>query len=947
MIKTLKYYCAFILIFLSSLTSVSQNEMDINAQLMPEQRAILFDQSITITNNSEDTWSDIYLTDWANSFSSKTTPLARRFSESFNKKFHLAPDTDRGYTRVRSISGQGSILQYARPDEYPDIIRVLLHEGLQPGSSITLNIDYTVVLPDTKFTNYGITPEGDYNLRYWFITPAVYDNGWKYYSNKNLHDRYFPQTDINLNFSIPKGYKLITDLEKNDLSSSYSHGERLLRLTGSKRTDVKVFLLKESNYEEVQTDFVTIVSNLHDAKTPVQIRALISDRISGYLFNNLGSYPFEKIVVTDIDYKEQPVYGLNQLPDFISPFPDGFQYEIKLLKTTINNYVNNTLLVNPRADRWLIDGIKVYMLQNYMETYYPDLKVVGALDKYWLVRQFYASELEFNDQFNILSTHISRLNLDQSLTTPHDKLIKYNKNIGASYKSGVGLNYLNDYLGDNKMDSFLKDFYTTYQSKPLHSSSFKRELTAATDKDVDWFFEDYINSNKKLDYALKNSKIKGDSIYVDVKNKKKRKSPISIYGFKGDSLTSKRWVSGKKDIETISYPKNEADRFVLNYENIIPENNLRNNYEKPNSFLSIDKPLQFKLFQDFEDPTKNQLFFTPVAQFNIYDGFSPGIKVYNKTLLTKALNYKLEPQIGLKSKKIIGNALVSYRHDYQDQGLYSLRYGVSANRFSYAPDLLFTRVTPFVNFLFRTSNLRADKRQSLSARFISVQRQEDPLVSLPTPNYDVLNFRYTRSNPGIIHTLNVTGDLQFAKNFGKLSGNVFYRRLFLNNRQLNVRLFGGVFTYNNTQADGDFFSFALDRPTDYLFDYNYYGRSEDSGVFSQQIIIAEGGFKSQLDEVAPVFSNQWIFTANTSTTLWKYFYAYGDIGILKNKGANRELVYDSGIQVSLLDDFFEIYFPLYSSLGWEVGQANYDQKIRFQLELSFDTVIRLFSRKWY
>lgn len=44
-----------------------------------------------------------------------------------------------------------------------------------------------------------------------------------------------------------------------------------------------------------------------------------------------------------------------------------------------------------------------------------------------------------------------------------------------------------------------------------------------------------------------------------------------------------------------------------------------------------------------------------------------------------------------------------------------------------------------------------------------------------------------------------------------------------------------------------FFSFALDRPTDYLFDFNYLGRSEDTGLVSQQIIIAEGGFKSQLD----------------------------------------------------------------------------------------------------
>jgi hypothetical protein len=41
------------------------------------------------------------------------------------------------------------------------------------------------------------------------------------------------------------------------------------------------------------------------------------------------------------------------------------------------------------------------------------------------------------------------------------------------------------------------------------------------------------------------------------------------------------------------------------------------------------------------------------------------------------------------------------------------------------------------------------------------------------------------------------------------------------------------------------FSYAADRPTDYLFDYNYLGRSESTGLYSQQFILAEGGFKSK------------------------------------------------------------------------------------------------------
>jgi len=97
----------------------------------------------------------------------------------------------------------------------------------------------------------------------------------------------------------------------------------------------------------------------------------------------------------------------------------------------------------------------------------------------------------------------------------------------------------------------------------------------------------------------------------------------------------------------------------------------------------------------------------------------------------------------------------------------------------------------------------------------------------------------------------------------------------------------------------------------------------------------------------PAFANKWIVTTNASTTIWKYIYAYADFGVVKNRSQNAEFVYDSGIQVSLLDDFFEFYFPIYSNLGFEIGEPNYGERIRFVATIGLETVIRLFSRKWY
>jgi hypothetical protein len=335
----------------------------------------------------------------------------------------------------------------------------------------------------------------------------------------------------------------------------------------------------------------------------------------------------------------------------------------------------------------------------------------------------------------------------------------------------------------------------------------------------------------------------------------------------------------------------------------------------------------------------------PVFDFNVYDGLSIGPKLYNKTVLPKNWNYRIQPRYGLKSKQIVGSASVVYTDYIQNSSLFAMRYGLSGATSSYNEGLNFRRYTPFITFSFRDSdNLRSNMRQTISLRNINIDRDEDPNIPLETPNYSVFNLQYTYSDNNLIDFYKGTFSYELSDQFSKISTTLEYRKLFLSNRQLNLRFFAGVFLFNDTPRDDDFFSFALDRPTDYLFDYDYYGRSDDAGIFSQQIIIAEGGFKSQLQ---PAFSDSWIATVNASTNIWKWIFAYGDAGVIHNRDRGTQAVFDSGIRLSLVADYFEVFLPLYSSLGWEPSLGNYDQRIRFIVTLSPQTLFRLFTREWY
>jgi hypothetical protein len=929
---------------------LSQNEINIDAIVDAETKTISITQTITYNNDSADTLSEIYLNDWNNSYSNKSTPLAKRFEEEFSTKFHLAKSEQRGFTLITSIKTnvENINLDFNYLEAHPDVIKVVLNTPLKPGESYHLSLDYTLVLPDAIFTDYGFTKTKDFELKYWYITPTVYNGKWNYYSNKNLDDLFVPKSNINIHLTHPINYRATSELDVISMTPDYDKRTQTTILTGKDRIDTYLALNKFPLYGFVQTDDFILISNINEKGLPASSKALLTDKITRFLTKNVGEYPHKNLLVSRIDYGKNPLYGLNQLPDFFRPFPDEFQYELKLLKTALKKYIDNVLLLNPRKEYWLSEGLQIYFLIKYVEENYPDMKLLGTLANIWGVRAFHAADLDFNFQYFLYSMEIARKNSDQPLTTSKDSLIKFNANIASKYKAGVGLNYLDQFADDIVLREKLTEFLNANKLQSISIADFESFIKNETSKNIDWFFTDYVNTRKKIDFKIKSVETTEDSIKITLKNKRNNSMPISLFKLKNDSVIGKLWVENIKGTKTISLPKDATEKFVLDYDDVVPEFNQRDNYKSVNGSFINNKPFQLRLFKDIEDPDYNQIFFMPLVEFkNIYDGLTLGTKIYNKTILRKRLNYRFSPQYATKSKSLTGSTSVFYTHNIENRNLYAISYGISAAYQSFAEDAFFTRIRPSISFAFRDdSDFRLDERRSITARYVSIERDigDNAIVEVDEPDYGVFNLRYSYSNPGIINFSRLDTDLQISDKFSKLSFNYEFRKLTKSNRNINFRFFAGVFLENNTDPTSDYFSFALDRPTDYLFDLNYLGRSEASGLFSQQIIIAEGGFKSQLE---PAFANQWITTANFSTSIWRYIQAYGDIGLVKNKYESAKFVYDSGIRINLVEDYFEIYFPIYSNLGWEIAQPNYDQRIRFKFTLDPQVLLGLFRRKWY
>jgi hypothetical protein len=924
----------------------SQHQQILSAELLADDNLLLIKQELTYYNSSEFTLYKIVLNDWNNSFSEKNTPLAKRFSDEHYRGFHLASTKDRGSTNNLSILDvESRKMEWCRPDKHPDLVEILLSKPLKPQEKVKLNLLYYVKIPNDKFTRYGFDFSGGFQLRNWFLTPARLD-GYQFvnYSNLNLEDIANDLFNVHLNIKTSNYFKITTDL--NLIKTLKDTSQQIHYFEGKKRTNFTLFIEPKSTYSSYRNDKVEVVTNLDANRVDDIQKAIAIDRVVNFVAENMGSYPYEKITIAQVDYDRNPFYGLNQLPSFLSPFPNEMLFELKFLKTYTSSFLEKALHLDPRKDNWIYDGIQVYLMMNYIEENYPDLTMMGNISKLKLLKSYHLMNINFNDQYSYFYLLMARKNLDQTIGNSKDTFLKFNEQISGKYRAGLSLKYLESYLGKEIVSSSIKEFYQNDLNQATSRESFKKIIKSKTNKNLDWFFETVINSRKLIDYKFKEVAKSKDSISVTIENKTGTTVPFPVYVFKDKQVIFKQWFEGFEKDSTITLPHLNGDKIAINYENDVPEINQGNNWRSLKNFHLTNKPFKFIFFQDLEDPNYHQVLYVPILNYNLYDGFMPGMRFYNKTILNRPFNYDLNPVWGTKTKAFVGSFSFSYMQNNRNSNWYQTLYNVSGSRFHYAPDAEFYKFNPMIIFKKRQKDFRDNHREQLLFRYVLIDRQQTDFVNITdtenNQDYSIFNIKYLNSRTEVLSHLSFKSDLQFDQTFGKGSFELEYRKLDEKKRQFNIRWYAGSFLYQTT--DTDFYDFGVSQVNDYLFDYNLYGRSETTGFFSQQYVVGEGGFKSRIDTR---LANKWLTTLNSSYSIWNWVEFYGDVGLVKNENIDIEFIYETGIRLNLLTDYFEIYMPIHSNNGFEVSQENYLSRMRFMFTLNPNNLISLFTRKWF
>ena len=634
-----------------------------------------------------------------------------------------------------------------------------------------------------------------------------------------------------------------------------------------------------------------------------------------------------KLLVPKKDYDSNPFYGLNQLPSFISPFSDEFLEEIVFLKSFIINYLNQKLNLNRRESHWIYKGLEIFIIDKYINDFYPKVRFIGRLSGISFLKNYEISKMNFNDLFLNYSEYVQRLNLHQADDQSSEYLTRINHDIASPYHSGVGLKYLENLIGENNLKDLILKISSIDSREDLNNLFLNYEKS-----DLNWFIEDYIGNRQSIDLKLR--RINKKEILIEEKNN--ISIPYSIGYLKNDSIIQN---IDFEEYKKIKIPNIDFDYIVINPKISLPELNKSNNWIYNNSNL---KPLKIKFIGDLENPKFKTLFLRPEVTYNLYDGVSPGINLLNKGLKNKLFNFEIFTQYASKEDALVGSLNLKYQLNNELKDNYSTIFNLFYTSNHYKENLRYQVFSPSVRINFRDNkNLRSKVKKSISLSLFNVNKDSDIQNNNLLDKYSIYNLGYYYSDIGIIKYLKSSINTEFSDNFGKINFVFDYRRLFKSNRQFQARLYLGKFFWNNDEFDN--FNYNLGRSGGYLFLDNYLGRSESTGLLSQQFIMAGGGFKSFFEDPT---TNNFMLSTNLNIGIWKWVEGYLDLGMLKDSKEDSRYFYGTGLRLNLLPDFFELYLPISSSNGFELNDFRYRNKIRFIVSYNLESLGNLFSRRW-
>ncbi|MBI5916362.1 MAG: M1 family metallopeptidase [Bacteroidetes bacterium] len=962
----------------------------INVTLDDQAHTVSGGIEIEYKNNSPQPLDSIWMHLWGNAFKSRNTSFAEQQLRMGNTKFYFAKDSDLGYYSGLDFTVDGEKAAWVFDKNNPDIAVLRLARPLRSGEKITIKTPFTLKIP-ASFSRLGHVGTS-YQMTQWFPKPAVFDaTGWHPMPYLDMGEFYSEFGSFDVTITLPENYvvgatgTLQNESERQFLEqkvaetqafvkNGFPAGEdfppsattmKTLRYTAERVHDFAWFADKRFH---VLKDEATLPSG---KKIPTwgmftNKEAAIWTRGAEYVrravefySQHVGEYPWPQATAVHSALSagggmEYPMITVIGNSGNAKALDDVITHEVG------HNWFYGLLASNEREHAWMDEGMNSYYEYRYMREYYGDRASLSMGKSF--------QKMLDGDVYELAYLYQCRRRLDQAPETSSNDFAPINYGVSAYIKPGTAFGHLEQYLGTEAFDKIMHSYFEKWAFRHPQPADLRAVFEQESGKNLSWFFDGYLGSNKQLDYALGNvsGSTGGADFKILVKNRGEIAAPFPVSAYLHGELVQTEWFDGFTGEQEVSFPACDCNSFVLDGGHVTLEVYRKNNTVRISGGLKTVEPLQLRFLGPLENSRRTTVNWAPLIGGNKYDGMMAGLLLHNGGMPARKFEYQLATMYGFDSKDLVGVANVQYNIFPKTEKIKRISFGLTSKVFNYrAPDSLITetgyasthlqyrRLVPFVRLeLVRSQTSKF--YQTLQLRSILLEEQATKFYTIGD-TFGVFYYEGDEWVGSAIHELTYeVGDrralnpysLRLAleqRSFDDVFGEDIrrsYLRLSLEantaltydtKRSIYLRFFAGGFLKNDYRERGfvgpGAFNLTGQGFNDYRYDDFYFGRTETTGSWSQQIHPREGGLKVPLGSpYSEGRSNNFIFAINLKADLPQdlplklplrpYFdFGYYDDArpISDGLSFSDQVWWQGGFALELGKGIFGVYFPVVNS----------------------------------
>jgi len=468
------------------------------------------------------------------------------------------------------------------------VFKVILNTPLLPSDSLEVDMVFRTFFDKgtlrRRMKIFDSNGQKHYDGVHWYPTICVYDRKFKWTTEQHLDKEFynnlgtfdvkltFPEKYVvdatgtlqNRNEVLPDTLRAHLDLKKYKKDSIRVPAHLLYDVTQAKTKTWHFYaenvhnfaFTADPNYRIGETSWngIKVIALAQEKNAHLwQQSAEFTRKVIKTYSTDFGMYMWPKIIVADAD--------------------DGMEYPMLTLDG--GSYPGHQgLLAHEVGHMWfygMIGSNETY--RAFLDEGFTQFLTVWSMDKITgREKPFYSKNKHISKSRTPTRTWYSRMyypymkyttsDCDMPLNT-HSSDFNSSFRHGGAYglvyfKTAVMLSNLQQVLGDTLFLNAMKHYFNTWKCAHPYPEDFRNAIADYTKTDLNWFFDQWLETTKTIDYKVRKVKYKNDSTEIELKRVGEMQMPLQVEVVQKSGDTSRYYIPNtwfEKETSDSTLPK--------------------------------------------------------------------------------------------------------------------------------------------------------------------------------------------------------------------------------------------------------------------------------------------------------------------------------------------------------------------------------------------------------